>query len=399
MLTTLLFLVVAGVVGWLVSLILNMVSGTSEIASWFLTRINGGADPARTLEYLVRAVGWGRLILAFLVGGLVSSVVTCLWYNVMDAGYRSYCLAIVRGQEPLMSSAFSGFSHLGKILPTRLLTLIFTFLWDALFTVGLLVASVLSVVLLFKVSPSLCVLIIIAVSVLYTVGVIWVELRYSMVNFLIMDQGLSGTAAIRESKRLMKGNKGKLFCLYLSYIGWFFAAIGIFYAVMLVVLISVGIGAGMSSTLGRTDGMVGGVIAVFVVVILYLVGLFILMLWLKPYITGSVALFYDWTRGVNPAGPAFSGPSMGGPTMGPGSGWGAPGPQSQNYNYTWSDGSGGSGSGIGSGPQYGGPGAAGPQSGAGWGGEPSMADPRSGVNWNGEGGGSAPQPPRDDPWA
>ena len=36
-------------------------------------------------------------------------------------------------------------------------------------------------------------------------GIVWVTLRYELVDFLIADQGLTGMDAIRESKRLGAG--------------------------------------------------------------------------------------------------------------------------------------------------------------------------------------------------
>ena len=391
MLTTLLVLVMTVVVSWLIKFLLGMVSGMTEITTWFLTETNNGADVEYLLEYLVRALGWGRIFVALLVGGLLSSLLSYIWQSVINAGYCGYCLSIVRGQETSMNSAFSGFSRMGSVLSAKLLAYVFVFLWTLLFTAGLMAVVVLTIGMLIRVSEALCVLLLMGECVAYTVGVVWVGLRYAMVDFAVMDQGLSGLNAIRESKRLMRGNAGKLFCLRLSFIGWYFAALGIFYAVMLVVMIFVGMSAGPFGIVGT-----GGTVAIVVAVILYLIGLFIMILWLKPYMTGSEALFYDWARGAGPAGPAY-----GGPAAGPGSGWGASGSQSQNYNYSWSAGPGGSGSGIGSGPQPGGSGSqpAAPQSGTGWNEGPGAAEPRRGTSWSGESGDSAPKPPRDDPWA
>ena len=45
--------------------------------------------------------------------------------------------------------------------------------------------------------------------------------RYAMVPYLMAEfPELRVMEAIRESKRLMKGNKWRLFCLHFSFIGW-----------------------------------------------------------------------------------------------------------------------------------------------------------------------------------
>lgn len=45
---------------------------------------------------------------------------------------------------------------------------------------------------------------------------------YSMTNFILVDEPeLPVTEAIAKSRQMMKGHKFDLFCLYLSFIGWF----------------------------------------------------------------------------------------------------------------------------------------------------------------------------------
>ena len=73
--------------------------------------------------------------------------------------------------------------------------------------------------------------------------------RYSMAFYILNDNPeMSAKAALDESKRMMAGYKGKLFCLQLSFIGWGFLC-----------LFTLGIG----------------------------------YLWLTPYIQTSMAYFYQ----------------------------------------------------------------------------------------------------------
>ena len=56
--------------------------------------------------------------------------------------------------------------------------------------------------------------------------IVWLALRYSLAQFLVVD-GKGSIEALRTSKTLMSGYKFKLFGLILSFIGWFFVS-GIF---------------------------------------------------------------------------------------------------------------------------------------------------------------------------
>lgn len=54
-----------------------------------------------------------------------------------------------------------------------------------------------------------------------TVILVLVLLRYNLAFFLLVDYPQMGALeAFRESARLMEGNKGRMFYLYLSFIGW-----------------------------------------------------------------------------------------------------------------------------------------------------------------------------------
>lgn len=58
------------------------------------------------------------------------------------------------------------------------------------------------------------------------IGAIIFGLAYAMVPFVIHDNPEIGVAeALRTSRKMMKGHKGELFVLYLSFIGWFLLGI------------------------------------------------------------------------------------------------------------------------------------------------------------------------------
>jgi uncharacterized membrane protein len=57
---------------------------------------------------------------------------------------------------------------------------------------------------------------------------------YAMTNYILIDNpNLTGNEAITESRKLMNGNKMKLFLLDLSFIGWYFLT-GLTFGILLL---------------------------------------------------------------------------------------------------------------------------------------------------------------------
>jgi len=137
-------------------------------------------------------------------------------------GLTAFTLRVKRGETPSVESLFDGFKNFLTSFVLYLIISIFTFLWSLLLVIP---------------------------------GIIAV-LSYSMAFFILQDNPhLSAMEALTESKKMMKGYKGKLFLLYLSFIGW-----------MLLTALTFGIGS----------------------------------LWLAPYMGVSFANFYDDLKGNTP---------------------------------------------------------------------------------------------------
>ncbi len=101
------------------------------------------------------------------------------WFYMQLHRYR-------RADINLMFSKGFG-ENLGRHIGAFLLTVLFTFLWSLLFIVPGIVKA----------------------------------LSYSMTTYILADRPeLTAQEAIKESMRLMEGRKGKLFCLYLRFLGW-----------------------------------------------------------------------------------------------------------------------------------------------------------------------------------
>lgn len=102
-------------------------------------------------------------------------------------GLVIYFMGLFRHQETGSNRVFDGFNQFGKAFVLSLLIGIFIFLWALLFIVPGIIAY----------------------------------FRYSQAFYILHDNpNLSAMECINESKRIMTGNKAKLFTLTLSFIGW-----------------------------------------------------------------------------------------------------------------------------------------------------------------------------------
>ena len=149
------------------------------------------------------------------VGTLYSFLVT----GPMTLGYTMFGISIFRRRETSVAEVFYGFERFGKSLRLYIVMSFFILLWTLLFIIPGIIAS----------------------------------FRYSLCFFILADNPNMGIMeALKESKRMMKGNKWKMFCLNISFIGW-----GI------LCILTAGIG----------------------------------FLWLTPYIQVSVTAFYEMANG------------------------------------------------------------------------------------------------------
>ncbi len=93
--------------------------------------------------------------------------------------------------KPKFDLLFSRFSIFGRALGLRFLMALKIFLWSLLFVVPGIVAAY----------------------------------RYAMAPYLLAENpDLTAPEAIEQSKQMMAGNKGRLFCLQFSFIGWYILA-------------------------------------------------------------------------------------------------------------------------------------------------------------------------------
>ncbi|MBP3609532.1 MAG: DUF975 family protein [Lachnospiraceae bacterium] len=143
------------------------------------------------------------LILHFIIGGAVT------------LGYVKFNLNLVDRKPASFSDLFSEFHRFGTAFLMQLLRSVFTFLW----------------------------------SLLFVIPGIYAAYGYAMTPYILLENPeMTANEAIAASKKLMDGNRWRLFCLEMSFIGW----------ILLAVMFTCGIG----------------------------------VLWLVPYMEASNAAFY-----------------------------------------------------------------------------------------------------------
>ncbi|MFW5795010.1 MAG: DUF975 family protein [Bacillota bacterium] len=144
----------------------------------------------------LKAYYWNILVVVlilFLVMGSSAGIIGLILTGPLLFGINLYKLNIIRKDEENINVILDGFKgSVGNYIVAYILRGIFIFLWSLLFIIP---------------------------------GIIkWFS--YSMTFFILVDNpNLAPTEAIQRSKEMMRGNKGKLFLLYLSFIGWYILAI------------------------------------------------------------------------------------------------------------------------------------------------------------------------------
>ena len=161
----------------------------SDFAQRVQSITNGQVDLERVYTVLRPFAG-----IAAAVGGLILTYGIAMFIvgSAVELGYNRFNLSLYeKTGAPKIETLFSCFSYFGNALLLRLLMFVKTLLWTLLLIVPGIVAA----------------------------------FRYAMAPYIMAEHpDLSATEAIEQSKQLMQGNKWRLFCLNLSFIGWWLLA-------------------------------------------------------------------------------------------------------------------------------------------------------------------------------
>ena len=153
-------------------------------------------------QELVSTLPYGGSIYSLIIGG------------PLELGFSIFLLTFFRKRNVDNTLLFEGFSHFGKAFLLFILMSVKIMLWGLLFVIPGFIAAI----------------------------------RYSQAFFILADNpDMSANKCIKESCRIMAGNKGRYFYLQLTFIGW---------------LILAQIPSGIFSALSDGNGLVSAIMSI-----------------------------------------------------------------------------------------------------------------------------------------
>lgn len=160
-----------------------MLKQNSELRAQAREALRGKWPMAAVAALIYSAIAGGLSSIPFI--GWIGSLLVGL---PVAYGFAVLMLGVFRGAEEVdLGVLFAGFQEYSRILSTKLLQAVYTFLWSLL----LLIPGIIK------------------------------YYSYGMTDYILKDEpGLCNNAAIERSMAMMEGNKMKLFLLDLSFIGW-----------------------------------------------------------------------------------------------------------------------------------------------------------------------------------
>ena len=243
----------AGVVGLVASLFGGMIRTAS-----FAGSSAGSTDTENSLAENAAVFMEANPTIVAIVLGI--ALVLLIWALVMlviggatTLGYAKYNLNLVDDHHPKMGDLFSQYNRLGTGFGMQFFRGLFIFLWTLLLVIPGIMASY----------------------------------SYSMTPFILCENPeMTAREAIAESKRLMKGNKWRLFCLDFSFLGLYILCSVVLCVAMAVATIPMMIAGSGADT---AAALFTGVIVSVVVVIIFSIAVTLVLM---PYVTASLAVFY-----------------------------------------------------------------------------------------------------------
>lgn len=134
------------------------------------------------------------IVLLIIIGcvALLSSIGFFIIGSIISTGYAKYNLDLVNNNCPSIGLLFKYFKYAKRIIIANLLILLKVFLWSLLFIIPGIIAAY----------------------------------SYAMVPYILAENpNLEPKEVLDLSKKMMKGNKWRFFCLGFSFIGWYILCI------------------------------------------------------------------------------------------------------------------------------------------------------------------------------
>ena len=178
---------------WLLAVLTGLVAallgGASGLMEFKVAASNGRVVGQVQLGLLTLNISpglWGWLS-SMAILALAASFAWYVLGSVIQLGYARFNLDLTGGADARLESLFDYFRWFKTAFCARFLTGLFIFLWSLLLVIPGIVAA-------------------------YT---------YAMVPYILAeDPDMTASDAIAVSKRMMEGNRWRLFCLEFSFIGW-----------------------------------------------------------------------------------------------------------------------------------------------------------------------------------
>ena len=254
------------------------------------------------------------LIAAPVVLYCIGPIAMLIIIGPLTLGSAVFFLTFARGGKAGIGMLFHGFNRFGTALAAYLLMALFIAIWAVLLSLPGLIMLVLARHAVAQRSPAFGLLALLAMIPSIIASLV-ASLAYSQTFYVLAnDVNIGARDAIRQSTKIMRGRKGKLFCLYLRFVAWSLLIYLPCILVMLLVLMPLAKSAG-----GRGSPAIAP--AIIPLFLLVWIGMIVPMLWLVPYMHTSIALFYEDIQPPAQAAPVDQTPSQ--------LGTGAPGPLDQ----------------------------------------------------------------------
>ncbi len=170
----------------LVTFIASVLGAAGSSAPTFTYTFNNENTPEFFRGFFSNPILTGAFITAAAVG-VIAGIALLVVGSAIEQGHNVYYLDLLRREPAGVPTLFSRFKYIGKAFGLRMYMMLFVFLWSLLFVVPGIIAAY----------------------------------RYAMATRILAEDPSKGIRqCVEESKAMMYGNKGRLFGLHMSFIGW-----------------------------------------------------------------------------------------------------------------------------------------------------------------------------------
>ncbi|NLW78468.1 MAG: DUF975 family protein [Ruminococcaceae bacterium] len=218
-------LFVAGLLGASVTNVVTYTYNSSTSRTTF-TDLSRFASDLFTGDFFYFMSYAAATVTAFAFVVMLYSLFRFIFGAAINLGVNQFTMRLVLRLEPhRVGTLFFRFHIFGRALLTRFLTSLFIFLWGLAFYLPATILIGISSGAFYIYGTGYYIVLLI-LGILLAIGgsifLIAVQYRYAMAPYLLSQYpDMGALEAIRQSKAIMKGNKGRLFGLHFSFIGWY----------------------------------------------------------------------------------------------------------------------------------------------------------------------------------